>query len=67
VDLSTRSGLSLLGWKKDTPLKAAVEYFNIDWELAEPPEICSLDYAMGNIDSELDSYPSGNEFVVDPR
>ncbi|KAI8971522.1 hypothetical protein BDF20DRAFT_915323 [Mycotypha africana] len=67
VDLSSRSALSLLGWNPDTPLKAAVEYFNIDWEFAEPAEMCSLDYATGMEDAITGSYPLGNEFVVDER
>lgn len=67
VDLSSRSALSLLGWKPNTPLKAAVEYFNIDWEFSEPAEMCSLDYATGTVDSITGTYPFGNEFVVDER
>ncbi|KAK4512289.1 NifU-like protein 5, mitochondrial [Mucor velutinosus] len=67
VDLSSRSALSLLGWKPNTPLKAAVEYFNIDWEFSEPAEMCSLDYATGTVDSVTGTYPFGNEFVVDER
>lgn len=67
VDLSSRSALSLLGWKPNTPLKAAVEYFNIDWEFSEPAEMCSLDYATGTVDSVTGTYPYGNEFVVDER
>ncbi|RCI01975.1 hypothetical protein CU098_000804, partial [Rhizopus stolonifer] len=67
VDLSSRSALSLLGWRPDTSLKAAIEYFNIDWEFSEPAEMCSLDYATGTADSITGSYPFGNEFVVDDR
>ncbi|KAG0176658.1 hypothetical protein DFQ28_007059 [Apophysomyces sp. BC1034] len=67
VDLSGRAALSLLGWRPDTPLKAAVEYFAVDWELAEPAEVSSLDYATGTIDMVAGSYPAGNEFVIDDR
>ncbi|KAI8377544.1 uncharacterized protein BYT42DRAFT_570659 [Radiomyces spectabilis] len=67
VDLSSRSALKLLGWHPDTPLKAAVEYFAVDWELAEPAEVSSLDYATGTVDMVTGSFPSGNEFVVDER
>ncbi|CAO3624193.1 unnamed protein product [Mucor hiemalis] len=67
VDLSSRSALNLLGWKADSPLKAAVEYFNIDWEFSEPAEMCSLEYATGTVDTVTGTYPSGNEFVVDER
>ncbi|CAO3694392.1 unnamed protein product [Rhizopus stolonifer] len=67
VDLPSRSALQLVGWVPDTPLKAAVEYFNIDWEFSEPAEICSLDYATGAADAISGTYPLGNEFVVDER
>ncbi|KAI7894864.1 uncharacterized protein EV154DRAFT_497249 [Mucor mucedo] len=67
VDLSSRSALSLLGWKPNTPLKAAIEYFNIDWEFSEPAEMCSLEYATGTGDTVTGTYPFGNEFVVDNR
>lgn len=67
VDLSSRLALNLLGWKPDTPLKAAVEYFNIDWEFSEPAEMCSLEYATGIDDTVTGTYPFGNEFVVDSR
>ncbi|OBZ84748.1 Polyamine oxidase [Choanephora cucurbitarum] len=67
VDLSSRSALSLIGWQPDTPLKAAVEYFNIDWEFSEPAEMCSLDYATGTADAVSGSFPLGNEFVIDKR
>ncbi|KAG0743615.1 hypothetical protein G6F57_010068 [Rhizopus arrhizus] len=65
VDLPSRSALHLLDWIPNTPLKAAVEYFNIDWEFSEPAEICSLDYATGTVDTVEGTYPLGNEFVVD--
>lgn len=67
VDLSSRAALELLGWQPDTSLKQAVEYFALDWELAEPPEVSSLDYATGTSDMTVGSFPFGNEFVVDHR
>ncbi|ORX49161.1 amine oxidase [Hesseltinella vesiculosa] len=67
VDLSSRTALELLGWQPDCPVKAAIEYFGIDWELAEPPETCSLDYAAGTVDLVSGSFPLGDEFVVDQR
>lgn len=67
VDLSSRSALNLLGWKPNTPLKSAIEYFNIDWEFSEPAEMCSLEYATGTTDTIAGTYPFGNEFVVDER
>ncbi|KAF7727715.1 hypothetical protein EC973_007272 [Apophysomyces ossiformis] len=67
VDVSGRVALSLLGWCPDTPLKAAIEYFAVDWELAEPADISSLDYATGTVDMVDGSYPAGNEFVIDER
>lgn len=59
--------MRLLDWEPDTPLKAAVEYFAIDWELAEPAEMASLDYATGTSDMTTGVFPFGNEFVVDTR
>ena len=67
VDLSSRAALRMLGWEPDTPLKAAVEYFAIEWELAEPAEVSSLEYATGTSDMTEGTFPFGNEFVVDHR
>ena len=57
----------MLNWKPDTHLKSAVEYFAIDWELAEPADGCSLDYATGTRDMTVGTFPFGNEFVIDNR
>ena len=65
VDLSSRSALNLMDWTPTSPLEKAVEYFSIDWEFSEPPEMCSLEYATGTVDGG--TYPLGNEFVVDDR
>ncbi|KAI9245555.1 hypothetical protein BDA99DRAFT_528036 [Phascolomyces articulosus] len=67
VDLSSRTALRMLDWQPDTPLKSAVEYFAIDWELAEPAEVASLDYATGTRDMTVGTFPFGNEFVIDYR
>ncbi|KAI8072938.1 hypothetical protein BC940DRAFT_291977 [Gongronella butleri] len=67
VDLSSRTALQLLGWHPDAPIKAAVEYFGINWELAEPAEACSLDYAAGTVDLVSGTFPLGNDFVIDQR
>ncbi|KAI8088663.1 uncharacterized protein BX664DRAFT_331050, partial [Halteromyces radiatus] len=67
VDLSSRTALHLSGWIPDTPLKAAVEYFAVNWEMAEPAELSSLDYATGTVDTVSGSFPLGNDFVIDPR
>lgn len=67
VDLSSRTALQLMGWSPDTPLKAAIEYFGVNWELAEPAEMSSLDYATGTVDTVSGSFPNGNDFVVDHR
>lgn len=67
VDLSSRAALRILGWEPDTPLKAAVEYFAIEWELAEPADVSSLEYATGTSDMTEGTFPFGNEFVVDHR
>ncbi|CAO3592503.1 unnamed protein product [Absidia cylindrospora] len=67
VDLSSRTALQLLDWTPNTNLKAAVEYFAVNWELAEPAEMSSLDYATGTVDTVSGAYPQGNDFVVDSR
>ncbi|KAI7866445.1 hypothetical protein BDF14DRAFT_1728301 [Spinellus fusiger] len=67
VDLSTRSALRMLHWQPNTSIKAAVEYFAMDWELAEPAEVVSLDYSVGTANLLNEVYPDGNEFVVDQR
>ncbi|KAL0095383.1 amine oxidase [Phycomyces blakesleeanus] len=67
VDVSARTGLSMVRWKPDTSLKAAVEYFSVDWELAEPAELASLDYSAGTAEMIAGTYPGEDGFVVDER
>ncbi|KAI9005861.1 hypothetical protein CLU79DRAFT_780794 [Phycomyces nitens] len=67
VDVSARTGLSMVRWKPDTSLKAAVEYFGMDWELAEPSELASLDYSAGTAETIVGTYPGEDGFVVDGR
>ncbi|THH29294.1 hypothetical protein EUX98_g4878 [Antrodiella citrinella] len=42
VDLSSRSGYSLVSAKPKTPQAAACEYYQLDWETAGSPEVSSM-------------------------
>ncbi|KAI8343757.1 hypothetical protein BC941DRAFT_343285 [Chlamydoabsidia padenii] len=63
-DTTMETMVNFAGWAPDTPLKAAIEYFGVNWELAEPAEMSSLDYATGTVDTVSGSFPNGNDFVV---
>ncbi|CAM0142142.1 hypothetical protein VKS41_004154 [Umbelopsis sp. WA50703] len=71
VDLSARTALQLEGWSANSSMKAAIEYFGFDWELAEPPEVTSLDYAAaangGSIIKDKPDFSPGDDFVIDQR
>lgn len=42
VDLTARTGYSLINQKPKTPHETASEYFQFDWEYAQTPEQSSL-------------------------
>lgn len=71
VDLSARTALQLVGWNANSSMKAAIEYFGFDWELAEPAEVTSLDYAAaangGSVIKDEPEFTPGDEFVIDQR
>ncbi|KAG2180481.1 hypothetical protein INT44_003485 [Umbelopsis vinacea] len=71
VDLSARTALQLEGWHANSSLRAAIEYFGFDWELAEPPEVTSLDYAAaangGSVIKDQPDVIPGDDFVIDER
>ncbi|KAH8554008.1 hypothetical protein BGW37DRAFT_483150 [Umbelopsis sp. PMI_123] len=71
VDLSARTALQLEGWNANSSIRAAIEYFGFDWELAEPAEVTSLDYAAAaNGGSVIKDQPDdivGDDFVIDQR
>lgn len=71
VDLSARTALQLVGWNANNSMKAAIEYFGFDWELAEPAEVTSLDYAAaangGSVIKDEPEFTPGDDFVIDQR
>ncbi|OZJ02862.1 hypothetical protein BZG36_04083 [Bifiguratus adelaidae] len=64
ADLTVRAGYHILGWQPTNPVEEIYEYYNIDFETAEPPEICSLYNAMSNT---AGGFSPGNNLVLDPR
>ncbi|KAI4179106.1 MAG: hypothetical protein LQ348_005463, partial [Seirophora lacunosa] len=67
-DRSVRSGLSLAGWKpeKDTASQA-VEWWEFDFEYAQPPEQSSHEFAIVNYNTTFYQYSDENNFVYDQR
>ena len=58
ANIPARVGLQLMGWRNDKPIEKVLEYYNIDFEYAKPPELVSL-YGLST---------SGTDFFVsDPR
>ncbi|PFX17976.1 Polyamine oxidase [Stylophora pistillata] len=53
-DMPARVGLQLMGWKGKRPIERAIEYFELDYEFAKPPEEVSF-YSL---------FVSGEEFLV---
>jgi polyamine oxidase len=64
VDLSVRAASSILGWMPKTPVDEIYEYFNIDFETAQPPTECSFYNAFGNTEG---GFAPGNNLVLDQR
>ncbi|KAM0715524.1 hypothetical protein Q7P37_009022 [Cladosporium fusiforme] len=65
VDLTARTGLSMLGWRPKTALQRLYEWVNIDFTTAQTPEVCSLYNAF-----EQEDYPGSDEpeqLVIDQR
>ncbi|KAK4692806.1 polyamine oxidase, partial [Lecanoromycetidae sp. Uapishka_2] len=67
-DRSTRSGLSLAGWKpgKD-PQAQAIEWFEWDFEYAYTPEESSEEFGIVNFNTTFYQYSDANNYVFDSR
>ncbi|PWN47291.1 amine oxidase [Violaceomyces palustris] len=64
VDLTVKAASGILGWVPTTPVEKIYEYYNIDFETAEPPQVCSFYNALGNTEG---GFAPGNNLVLDPR
>ncbi|KAF7732130.1 hypothetical protein EC973_006385 [Apophysomyces ossiformis] len=70
VDISVRTGLEMVGWKPQTPVEKAVEYYVFDWEAAENPEVSSSIYSAINDNATYNGFGPGSDgdlFVLDKR
>ncbi|RUS13595.1 amine oxidase [Endogone sp. FLAS-F59071] len=67
IDISARTGFQLVGWFPDTPGKQAIEYFNFDWELGEPPELSSFIWSVNNYNYTFNGFSPDNDLVIDQR
>lgn len=65
VDLTARTGLSMLGWRPKTPLQMLYEWVNVDFTTAQTPEVCSLYNAFEQEDYEGSDVPE--QLVIDQR
>ena len=65
VDLTARTGLSMLGWRPKTALERLYEWVNVDFTTAQSPEVCSLYNAFEQEDYEGSDEPE--QLVIDQR
>lgn len=64
-DFGVSNMMSYGGWRPESPVDEAVEYFEIDFETAYPPEACSTRYFYGT-NEEL-PYGDDQLYVKDQR
>ncbi|KAJ5123089.1 hypothetical protein N7448_009186 [Penicillium atrosanguineum] len=68
-DQTTRSGLSLAGWKpkKDDMKRQAVEWWEWDWEDANSPEESSFIFGSAGSNLTFNQFSDENNYVWDQR
>ena len=64
-DLDLRSTLRFLGWRPQTPLEHAVEYYEYDFETAQPLDLTSVKYYQSSNPGNVER--GDDYFVNDPR
>ncbi|XP_019639173.1 PREDICTED: polyamine oxidase-like [Branchiostoma belcheri] len=62
-DVSMRVALKLGGWKPKTPIEKAIEYFDYEFEYADPPEVTSLN----NTGRNSEDFTDEEYFLTDQR
>ncbi|XP_078696523.1 uncharacterized protein LOC144924814 [Branchiostoma floridae x Branchiostoma belcheri] len=62
-DVSVRVALKLGGWKVKTPIEKVIEYFDYDFEYADPPEVTSVNNTGWN----SKDFTEEEYFVTDQR
>ncbi|KAI8520756.1 hypothetical protein Bbelb_005100 [Branchiostoma belcheri] len=62
-DVSMRVALKLGGWKPKTPVEKAIEYFDYEFEYADPPEVTSLN----NTGRNSEDFTDEDYFLTDQR
>ena len=68
VDLNFRAGLNVAGWRAQTPYEKTAEFFEFDWEYAEPPVQSSFVQNVNSFVYNFDGFgDSDNNFVYDKR
>ncbi|KAH8101275.1 hypothetical protein BXZ70DRAFT_891972 [Cristinia sonorae] len=71
VDLSSRTGYSLVGAKPKTPQEAASEYYQLDWETGGTPEVSSMianSWAANfTYDPDFGGFGDDNAMSIDQR
>ncbi|TCD63141.1 hypothetical protein EIP91_005900 [Steccherinum ochraceum] len=71
VDLSSRTGYSMVGAKPKTPQEAACEYYQLDWESAGTPEVSSMittSWAANfTYDPDFGGFGDDNAMSIDQR
>ncbi|KAF2806432.1 amine oxidase [Mytilinidion resinicola] len=68
ADLNFRAGLNLAGWVAQTPYEKTAEYFEFDWEYAEPPVQSSFIQNINSFIYNFDGFGNdSNNFVFDKR
>ena len=67
-DKSLRAALRLEGWNPiGDPQANAAEWYNVDFEYAQTPDLCSEVFAVVNYNTTFYGFSQENNFVADPR
>ncbi|KAL3417463.1 N1-acetylpolyamine oxidase [Phlyctema vagabunda] len=67
-DRSLRSGFNLAGYKPKGDAQAmAVEWYNMDFEYAQIPDVCSQEFTVANYNSTFYGFSEINNFAIDQR
>ncbi|KAL9618919.1 MAG: hypothetical protein Q9160_006444 [Pyrenula sp. 1 TL-2023] len=68
IDTSVRTAFSIADWKPGkNPQAQAIEWWQMDWEYAYPPEETSSIFASVNYNATFYQFSDENNFVFDPR
>lgn len=63
-----RAALRIEGWNPlDDPQAQVAEWYNVDFEYAQTPDLCSETFTIGNYNATYYGFSQATNFVADPR